>query len=141
MHVRHLKRAALTLVFVGLLAYVSVPAQASINSMGLGASYNSGKTTVTFRVYSAAATRITLYVYAEAYGAQEVASYPMTSSSGVWSTTVSVSTLQSVGITGPIYYGYRGARPELAIRRKLVEGVVSRLQLRRGFKRQPLQSQ
>ena len=111
MHMRHLKRAALTFFIVGLLAYVSVPAQASINSMGLGASYNSGKTTVTFRVYSAAATRITLYVYAEAYGAQEVASYPMTSSSGVWSTTVSVSTLQSAGITGTIYYGYRAWGP------------------------------
>ena len=97
-------------LLVSVLTYAP-QARASINSMGLGASYNSGHATVTFRVYTSTATQIMLYVYASPYGAQEVGSYAMSSSSGVWSTTISVSTLQSVGVMGPIYHGYRAWSP------------------------------
>ncbi len=99
------------LFFVTLLASARPQAHAAINSMNLGAAYNPGRTSITFRVYSSAATRLTLYVYATPYGAQEVATYPMTNSAGVWSTTVSVSVLQSAGISGSVYYGYRAWGP------------------------------
>ena len=95
-----------------IFAFAVKPAQAAINSMNLGASYNAQKTSITFRVYSSQATRIELDLYASGYGVQESATYVLSAAGGgVWSTTVPVSALQSAGITGPVYYGYRAWGP------------------------------
>ncbi len=89
-----------------------MPAHAAINSMGLGASYNSQKTSITFQVYSSQATRIVLYLYASGYGAQESTTYVLSpTGNGVWSVTVPVSAIQAAGITGSVYYGYRAWGP------------------------------
>lgn len=91
---------------------ISTPAQAAINPMNLGAKYDATATNVNFNIYSSRATRIELYVYANAYGTQEVGKYVLTkNASNVWSTSVPVSTLQGLGITGPVYYGYRAWGP------------------------------
>src|SRR5689334_18246541 len=44
-------------------------------SWTLGASYDSTKANINFRVYSSRATRIEVYIYKTAYGAQEVVNY------------------------------------------------------------------
>jgi glycogen operon protein len=88
------------------------PARASINSMNLGAAYNSGKTTITFRVYSSQATYMMLYLYATGYGVQESLTEVLSpAGSGVWAVTVPVFTIQAAGVTGAVYYGYRAWGP------------------------------
>lgn len=86
---------------------------AAINSMNLGAKYDGTNANINFRVYSSRATRIELYIYKAATGAQEVVSYVMTKdASNVWSKAVSTSTLStSYGLTGTVYYGYRAWGP------------------------------
>ncbi|MFY9856343.1 MAG: glycogen-debranching protein, partial [Terracidiphilus sp.] len=59
------------LVCAGMAVTLLVPARASINSMNLGAAYNSSKTKITFRVYSFQATYVMLYLYSAGYGVQE----------------------------------------------------------------------
>jgi isoamylase len=107
-----LKFLAALLVIASLAAAPLKPAYASINPSSLGASYNSGKTQITFRVYSANATYMVLYLYSAGYGVQESATYPLTNvGSGVWQVVVPVSSIQSAGITGTVYYGYRAWGP------------------------------
>jgi glycogen operon protein len=80
----------------------------------LGANYDATKSNITFNVYSSAATRIEVWLYKTAFGAQEAAKYVLTknTTTNVWSTTVSVATLQNTyGITGAVYYGYRAWGP------------------------------
>jgi glycogen operon protein len=103
---------AVLLGCIGLYALTIEPTRAAINSMTLGASYNTQQTSITFRVYSSQATRMELFLYARGYGAQESATYLMSAvGGGVWSVTVPVSSLQSAGITGSVYYGYRAWGP------------------------------
>jgi len=94
-------------------ALLAAPAcQAAINPGALGARYDAGQANVTFKVYSGRATRIELFVYSAASGAAEKARLPLTlGSGGVWSLTVPVATLNSYGVTGTIYYGYRAWGP------------------------------
>ncbi|TLY53589.1 MAG: glycogen-debranching protein, partial [Gammaproteobacteria bacterium] len=67
---------------------------------------------ITFRVYSSHATRIVLYLYASGYGAQEATTYALSNvGGGVWAVTVPVSAIQAAGISGSVYYGYRGWGP------------------------------
>ncbi|HEX8434188.1 isoamylase [Archangium sp.] len=83
-------------------------------SWTLGAQYDATKANINFNVYSSRATRIELYIYKTAQGAQEVVKYVMTknTTTNVWSKSVAVSTLQTTyGITGPVYYGYRAWGP------------------------------
>jgi glycogen operon protein len=106
------KILAALMLCAGLVAAPLMPAHAAINSMTLGASYNAQKTSITFRVYSAHATRIVLYLYGNGYGAQESATYVLSpAGSNVWAVTVPVSSIQSAGITGSVYYGYRAWGP------------------------------
>jgi isoamylase len=103
---------AALLIGISLLAAPIKPAHATIDSMSLGASYNSQQTQITFRVYSANATYMVLYLYSAGYGVQESATYPLTNvGSGVWQVVVPVSSIQSAGITGAVYYGYRAWGP------------------------------
>jgi isoamylase len=104
--------AVLALICVGLAIIPATPVRAAINSMSLGASYNSGSTEITFRVYSSQATSIMLYLYNAGYGVQESATYALSNTgNGVWAVTVPVSSIHAAGITGAIYYGYRAWGP------------------------------
>lgn len=106
------KILAALLMCVGLALAPMRPAHAAIDSMNLGASYNSQQTQITFRVYSANATNIVLYLYSAGYGVQESATYPLSNvGSGVWQVVVPVSSIQAAGITGAVYYGYRAWGP------------------------------
>ncbi|MBI3650740.1 MAG: glycogen-debranching protein [Acidobacteria bacterium] len=100
-------------LLLGLLIAASVSASGAINSMNLGAKYDATNSQITFRVYSSRATRIELYLYKTAFGAQEQVKYVMVKDAqNVWSKTASVSTLQNTyGITGTVYYGYRAWGP------------------------------
>ncbi|MBI3283393.1 MAG: glycogen-debranching protein [Burkholderiales bacterium] len=103
--------AALLLAAAAALA-VNTGAHAAINSMNLGARYDANKANISFQIYSSRATRIELSVYASAYGSQEVARYVLNKgANNVWSTSVVVSALQALGVTGPVYYGYRAWGP------------------------------
>jgi isoamylase len=123
--------AATLLALVSLLVTPLVPSSAAaaaaaaagtagaagitaIDAHGLGGRYDATATGITFRVYSSRATRIAVYVYAAATGAQERASFVLSrnASTNVWATTVSVAVLRDTyGITGTVYYGYRAWGP------------------------------
>lgn len=101
-------------LIAALIAFACIehPASASINASQLGAKYDSTKSNLTFKIYSSRATRIELYLYSAASGAAEKAHYVMTQGTGgVWSVTLSSTTLSSLGLTGTIYYGYRAWGP------------------------------
>ncbi|HEV8693024.1 MAG TPA: isoamylase [Lysobacter sp.] len=88
--------------------------RAAINAQNLGANYDATQSNITFRVYSSRATRIEVWLYKTASGAQEVVRYVLTkdTTTNVWSKTASVATLQNTyGITGAVYYGYRAWGP------------------------------
>ena len=82
-------------------------------SSTLGAHYDGTKANITFSVYSSAATRIELDVYASPMAATESFSVVLTpnATTHVWSQTVSVAALQAAGVTGAVYYGYRAWGP------------------------------
>lgn len=110
----------------GVALSIAPTSYAAINASNLGANYDAAKANVNFKVYSSRATRIELSVYAAAYGAQEVAKYVLTKdASNVWSTTVSVSSLQALGVTGPIYYGYRAWGPNWPYSTAWVKGSAT----------------
>ena len=92
----------------------AAPARAAINAQNLGAKYDGTQSNITFRVYSSRATRIEVWLYKTASGAQETVRYVMTkdAATNVWSKTASVSTLKNTyGITGTVFYGYRAWGP------------------------------
>jgi isoamylase len=102
----------LTVALTATILAAATPAHASIDSMSLGAVYNSTKTDITFRVYSSQATRMVLYLYSAGYGVQESATYVLSpAGSNVWAIEVPVSAIQNAGITGTVYYGYRAWGP------------------------------
>ena len=93
-------------------ALLCTPASAAINPGKLGASYDATKANVTFKVYSSRATRIELYLYSAATGTAEKGRYVMTlGAGGVWSTTLTTSSLSTLGLGGTLYYGYRAWGP------------------------------
>jgi glycogen operon protein len=99
-----------TLLLIATLIVAPQPVPAAIDAQSLGGRFSGSN--VVFRVYSAAATRITVSVYAAPTGEQERASFTLTrDAASVWSATVSVATLQGAGVTGTIYYGYRAWGP------------------------------
>lgn len=109
---KYSKILAAVLVFASLAVATTKPAHAAINSMNLGASYNSSQTAITFRVYSSQATEMKLYLYSAGYGAQESAIYILSPvGSNVWEVKVQVADIQAAGITGTVFYGYRAWGP------------------------------
>jgi isoamylase len=83
-------------------------AHAAVDANQLGARYDATQANVNFKVYSSSAQRIELYLYSSATGTQEKRKRVMVKGTGnVWALTIPVTTLQSYGITGPVYYGYR----------------------------------
>ncbi len=103
------QRSILAALIAGAL--LAAPAWAAINPNQLGAAYDATKANVSFKVYSSKATRIELYLYSTATGSAEKARYVMTNTNGIWSVTLSTSTLSSLGLSGTLYYGYRAWGP------------------------------
>jgi isoamylase len=108
------------------IALLASPAHAAINASKLGASYDATKANVAFKVYSSRATRIELFLYSTATGTAEKARYPMTlGTGGVWSLSLSATTLSSKGLTGTIYYGYRAWGPNWPYSASWVKGSAT----------------
>ena len=81
-------------------------------SFDLGGRLNPGGTTVTFRVRSARASRIDVWVYDAPFGEEERARYTLASEGADrWSVTVPVAELRDQGVSDTIYYGYRAWGP------------------------------
>jgi glycogen operon protein len=93
-------------------AFSPLAAEASINRLHLGSQLTA--TTLTFRVYSARATRIEVDLYSAAFGSDEVARVALNkdASTSVWTVSIPITTVRSqFGISGTIYYGYRAWGP------------------------------
>ena len=87
---------------------------AQIDRLTLGTRFNANGSDLTFRVYSAHATRIELYLYAQPTGADEVARIPLDrdAATSVWFVTLPLARIhEDFHITGTIYYGYRAWGP------------------------------
>ncbi|WP_370661103.1 hypothetical protein [Psychrosphaera algicola] len=81
--------------------------QAAINQNQLGANYSVNQQQINFRIFSANATKVELYLYDQATGVEEVAQYSLTKDNNdIWSTTLDVSALDP-RLSNAIYYGYR----------------------------------
>ena len=95
---------ALLTALLPVLADPAAPAaHAGIDRAGLGARYSADRATITFRVYSAAATRVAVYLYDQAAGAAPVASAVLAKGTGsVWQATVPAAGR---------FYGYRAWGP------------------------------
>jgi len=105
------RRLALAML---VLLCAALPAQAAIDTLQLGARYDATAANIQFNVYSSRATRIELWLYKTASGAQPVVRYVMTknATTQVWGKSVSVATLAaSYGLTGTVYFGYRAWGP------------------------------
>ena len=79
---------------------------------GLGATW--GANAVHFRVRADPATALELDVYAASLGTGEVARFPMTAPTlpgEPWAGDVTLAQLAALGITSPVYYGYRAWGP------------------------------
>jgi glycogen operon protein len=79
----------------------------------LGAHYDAAGANIRFRIYSSRATKIDLYLYDVAFGADEkvIVALEKGPSTDVWSATVPVADLRARGIGGTVYYGYRAWGP------------------------------
>ncbi|MBA6365153.1 glycogen-debranching protein, partial [Colwellia sp. BRX8-8] len=87
-----------------LLAFYS---HADINHSNLGAKYSIDNQQLNFRIYSATATKIDLYLYDQAIGAEEVAQYSLSKdSNNIWSVSIAANNLD-VRLNDTIFYGYR----------------------------------
>jgi isoamylase len=95
------------------LLFATLAAVAATNAHSLGASYDSTQSNVIFRVYSAHATRMDVYLYASPMNSTEVLSFSLGAdgSSNIFSGSIPVAKLRANGIPGPVYYGYRAWGP------------------------------
>ena len=99
---------------IACLAFLVLPQ--SVHAVGpdqLGATFNTGRTDVTFQVFSSRATRMEVWIYDQPFGAAEKAKYELTvdTSKMIWSATISVADLQTAGVGETVYYGYRAWGP------------------------------
>ncbi|MBK8068038.1 MAG: glycogen-debranching protein [Rhodanobacteraceae bacterium] len=118
-------RGAVAACLLFLLLCVGGVASAAINTHNLGAKYDATQANINFRVYSSRATRIEVWIYKTAKGAQPVVRYTLTkdAATSVWSKTASVATLKnSYGLTGTVYYGYRAWGPNWPYNSAWVKG-------------------
>ena len=111
------------------------PARAAIDAQALGARYDGTASNITFRVYSSTATRIAVYLYSTAAGAQEKVSYVLTESSDIFAKTVSVARTEQLRHHRHGLLRLPRLGPELALQHQLDEGFDRRLHLRRRRRR------
>src|SRR5262245_1324126 len=79
----------------------------------LGAHFSADGTSITFRIYSKRAERIEVYLFRDAHGTDEKLKHVLTKGAGtdIWAVTVPVAEIESSGIDGPVYYGFRAWGP------------------------------
>ena len=104
--IRRLITGILTIVLAVSYAWTGMAAP-------LGASYNAAQTEITFRVFSGRATHVEVCVYAKNTGEAEKWQAVMDAdpTTKVWSKTVTTAELNTAGVTGTVYYGYRAWGP------------------------------
>ncbi|BFU95565.1 MAG: glycogen operon protein GlgX homolog [Nitrospira sp.] len=102
-------------------------ARGAIDSMKLGARYDVSGSNVQFRVFSARAERIELYLYEKPQGVDEAGSLPLVKDGeGVWSITIPTTTILSdYHISGTVYYGYRAWGPNWPYQTAWTKGSCS----------------
>lgn len=94
-------------IFILSTLILSIVSNASVNQSMLGASYSADNKQLEFRLYTANATRIELYLYNQATGTSEVANYSLTkNNNNIWSISLEINQLDA-SLDGTIYYGYR----------------------------------
>jgi glycogen operon protein len=100
------------------------PVMAAMNTSNLGASYDSNRSHIVFRVYSAHATRIEVEIFKTAMGVDEVLSVPLTQDSvtNIFSVTIPVSRVKAVGVSARLYYGYRAWGPNWPYSKDWIKG-------------------
>lgn len=98
----------LLLLFIFVFSLTSL---AAINENNLGAKYTSNNEEIEFNIYSANATKIELYLYDQATGAEEVAQYSLSKdANNIWSISIASNNLDA-RLNNTIYYGYRAWGP------------------------------
>jgi isoamylase len=96
-------RYILTFFSISIMSY----SHADINPSNLGAKYSIDNQQLNFRIYSASATKMELYLYDQATGAEEVAQYSLSKdSNNIWSVSITANNLD-VRLNDSIFYGYR----------------------------------
>ncbi len=100
-------------LWVASIYFLVAPLANGFGPDGLGATLGPAGDSVTFRVYSARATRLEAWIYASPFGETEKAQLVLIPDpeAGIWTASVSISDLESAGIGGTIYYGYRAWGP------------------------------
>ncbi|MBQ4849281.1 isoamylase [Pseudoalteromonas sp. MMG012] len=89
----------------------SYSVSAAINQHQLGVTHQESNNTLTFRIYSSRATRMAVYLYANATGSHEIDHYALTKNSDdIWSVTLDKARLDG-RLQGTVYYGYRAWGP------------------------------
>ncbi len=82
-------------------------------TVGLGATVNPADGTISFRVYSARATRVELSLFARPTGTDAALRVPLApvAGTGEWAAVVTREALSAAGVADPVYYGYRAWGP------------------------------
>lgn len=96
-----------------LVASLALPGAAPrVRAEGLGSSVGDSGS-ITFRVYSARATQIQVWLYDQPAGQPEKLSVSLNedTTTHVWSQSVSAEQLSQAGLTGTVFYGYRAWGP------------------------------
>jgi isoamylase len=111
-----LRLLALRRALFFILAFGFFPAlsYADIDGLKLGARYTANPNEIIFRVYSARATRVDVYLYGKALNEEEIAHYTLSrnTATNVWSRTLSISSLKNkLDANATVYYGYRAWGP------------------------------
>jgi glycogen operon protein len=100
------KQCVKNILVVSMLSFTFY-GHAAINQSQLGASYSTNNQQINFRIFSANATKVELYLYDQASGLEEVAHYPLSKdANNIWSTSIISNTLDA-RLSDTIYYGYR----------------------------------
>ncbi|MDO6719192.1 isoamylase [Psychrosphaera sp. 1_MG-2023] len=104
--IKNVQQCVKNLIILSVLSF-SFFSQAAINQNQLGANYSVNQQQINFRIFSANATKVELYLYDQATGVEEVAQYSLTKDNNdIWSTTLDVNALDP-RLSNTIYYGYR----------------------------------
>jgi glycogen operon protein len=120
------RKALFASVLLLLFASMDV-ALGSIDSMKLGARYDSTGSNLTFRVFSSHAERLDLYLYKKPEGVDEAASLQLSKDrDDVWSVTIPVNAIvNDYHIPDTIFYGYRAWGPNWQYQATWTKGSCS----------------
>jgi glycogen operon protein len=107
MKIKNIVRQCVKFLIIFLSLSIYSYSQAGINQSNLGANYSIDNQQINFRIYSANATKIELYLYDQATGVEEIAKYSLSKdASNVWSINLVVNNLDT-RLNNTIFYGYR----------------------------------